>query len=396
MARWDWLIVGAGFTGAVLAERIASELDQSVLVVDRRDHIAGNAYDFPQDGLLVHRYGPHIFHTNSRKVWDYLSRFTEWRPYYHHVLGVVDGRMVPIPFNLNSIMALFPPGMADRLCETLIGRYGFGQKVPILRLREEQDEGLRFVADYVYERVFEGYTLKQWGMRPEELSAGVTARVPVFVSRDDRYFQDRYQAMPRDGYHALFRRMLDHPRITVELGTDYADAASAIGHERMVFTGPIDEFFGYAHGRLPYRSLRFDRRKEPHSHGLPVGTVNYPNEFDFTRITDQRHLSGEPDAAPLLITEFPEAYEAGTNEPYYPIPSDANAALVDLYLRDAAEIADSVLFAGRLGDYAYYNMDQACARALSLFEKRIVPLVREGRATDATAGTGKGAVALAG
>jgi UDP-galactopyranose mutase len=378
MSRWDWLIVGAGFTGAVLAERIATQLDQSVLVIDRRGHIAGNAYDCPENGLLVHRYGPHIFHTNSERVWAYLSRFTAWRPYFHHVLGMVDGRPVPVPFNLNSILALFPPRMADRLCDTLIERFGFGQKVPILKLRTEADSELRFLADYVYANVFEGYTLKQWGMRPEELSPSVTARVPVFVSRDDRYFQDRYQAMPRDGYTALFQRLLDHPRISVELNVEYRDALSAVPHDRTVFTGPIDEFFDYTHGPLPYRSLRFERRVEPRAFGLPVGTVNYPNEFDFTRITDQRYLSGEPDAEPLLITEYPEPYVVGVNEPYYPIPSPTTTALHDRYLSTAATLDGRVFFAGRLGDYAYYNMDQACARALALFEKRIAPLVAGG------------------
>jgi UDP-galactopyranose mutase len=380
MPRWDWVIVGAGFTGAVLAERIASQLDQSVLVIDRRGHIAGNAYDSAENGLLVHRYGPHIFHTNSQRVWDYLSGFTAWRPYFHHVLGVVDGRQVPIPFNLNSILALFPPRMADRLCETLIDRFGFGQKVPILKLRSEVDPELRFLADYVYANVFERYTLKQWGMRPEELSPSVTARVPVFVSRDDRYFQDRYQAMPRDGYTAMFKRLLDHPRISVELNTEYKDILPTARHSRIVFTGPIDEFFDFSEGPLPYRSLRFERRLEPRSSGLPAGTVNYPNEFDFTRISDQRHLSGQPDAEPLLITEYPEAYVVGVNEPYYPIPSPATSELLDRYLADAATLDGRVFFAGRLGDYAYYNMDQACARALALFEKRIAPLVTGGPA----------------
>lgn len=376
MERWDWLIVGAGFTGAVLAERIATELDQSVLVIDRRGHVGGNAYDSLENGLLVHRYGPHIFHTDSQRVWTYLSRFTEWRPYFHHVLGVIDGRQVPLPFNLNSILALFSPRMADRLCERLVDRYGFGRKVPILKLRTEEDADLRFLADYVYARVFEGYTLKQWGMRPEELSPGVTARVPVFVSRDDRYFQDRYQAMPREGYTTLFERLLGNPRITVELNVEYKAALTAIRHDRCVFTGPIDEFFAYARGPLPYRSLRFERRIEPRCFGLPVGTVNFPNEFDFTRVTDQRHLSGDPDAMPLLITEYPEPYVPGTNEPYYPIPNDHTSGLLDGYLRDAAQLNGKVFFAGRLGDYAYYNMDQACARALALFEKRIAPLVR--------------------
>ncbi len=373
--KWDWLIVGAGFTGAVLAERIARELDQSVLVIDRRNHIGGNAYDSPEDGLLLHRYGPHIFHTNSQRVWHYLSRFTAWRPYFHEVRGAIDGRLVPIPFNLNSILALFPPSMADRLCDALVERFGFGQKVPILKLRLEADQDLRFLADYVYARVFEGYTLKQWGMRAEELSPGVTARVPVHVSRDDRYFQDHYQAMPEAGYTTLFQRMLDHPRITVELGVDYKEAVTSVRHERVIFTGPIDEFFGYTHGALPYRSLRFELRRGRMEEGLPVGTVNYPNEFDFTRVTDQRHLSGDLTAPPLLITEYPEPYAVGVNEPYYPVPSPATAALADRYRQDARALDGRVFFAGRLGDYAYYNMDQACARALAMFEKEIAPLV---------------------
>lgn len=375
MARWDWLIVGAGFTGAVLAERIASELDQSVLLIDRRDHVAGNAFDTWEDGVLLHRYGPHIFHTNSRKVWSYLSRFTSWRPYFHHVLGMVDGRHVPVPFNLNSVYSVFPPRMADQLCDALIARYGYGRKVPILKLRSEQHTDLHFLADYVYTKIFENYTLKQWGLRPEDLSPSVTSRVPIIVSRDDRYFQDFYQAMPEDGYTALFNRMLEHPRISVELNVEYSEVAEASCIERTIFTGPIDEFFQYQHGALPYRSLRFETRCVPRSRGLPVGTINFPNEFDFTRITDHRHLNGAPDSPPWLVTEFPEPYCVGLNEPYYPIPTEQSATLLQLYLSEAVMLDGRVFFAGRLGDYAYYNMDQACGRALSLFEKRIRPAV---------------------
>jgi UDP-galactopyranose mutase len=369
---YDWLIVGAGFTGAVLAERIASELDQNVLVIDRRRHIAGNAFDeMHETGCLVHRYGPHIFHTNSKLVWNYLSRFTAWRPYYHHVLGVVDGRQVPIPFNLNSIRAVFPPRMADRLTHSLISRYGFGKKVPILKLRSEAKEDLRFLAQYIYEKVFEGYTLKQWELKPEQLDAAVTARVPVFVSRDDRYFQDTYQAMPEHGYTAMFQRVLNHPRISVELGVDWKDVKESLPHARVVFTGAIDEFFGYEFGALPYRSLRFESMAVPRWRGQPVGTVNYPCEFDFTRVTDQRYLSGSPDGQPVLIHEYPEAHVVDVNERYYPVPTAGTSELLKPYIVRAKELEGGVLFAGRLGDYAYYNMDQACARALSLFEKRI-------------------------
>ncbi|MEP9379938.1 UDP-galactopyranose mutase [Aquabacter sp. CN5-332] len=372
MSAPDWVIVGAGFTGAVVAERIASGLGQDVLVIDRRTHIAGNAYDEPHEsGCLIHRYGPHIFHTNSKPVWDYLSRFTAWRPYYHRVLGMVDGCAVPIPFNLNSVRALFPPRMADRLSEALISRYGFGKKVPILKLRQEADPDLRFLGTYIFQKVFEGYTLKQWSLRPDQLDPSVTARVPVHVSRDDRYFQDTYQAMPEEGYTALFRRLLDHPRISVRLGVDWKSLSAAMPHARIVYTGAIDEFFDYEYGALPYRSLRFEPMAVAPHRGLPVGTMNFPNEFDFTRITDQRHLSGTPDGQPVLIHEYPEAHMPGVNERYYPVPTEASTALLQPYLKRAEELKGRVFFAGRLGDYAYYNMDQACARALTLFHKQI-------------------------
>lgn len=373
MSAPDWVIVGAGFTGAVVAERIASGLGQDVLVIDRRPHIAGNAYDEPHEsGCLIHRYGPHIFHTNSKPVWDYLSRFTAWRPYYHRVLGMVDGCAVPIPFNLNSIHALFPPRMADRLAEALISRYGFGKKVPILKLRQEADPDLRFLGTYIFQKVFEGYTLKQWNLKPDQLDPSVTARVPVHVSRDDRYFQDTYQAMPEEGYTALFRRLLDHPRITVRLGVDWKSLSAAMPRARIIYTGAIDEFFDYEHGALPYRSLRFESTAVPTHRGQPVGAMNFPNEFDFTRITDQRHLNGTPDSQPVLIHEYPEAHVPGANERYYPVPTEASTALLQPYLKRAEEARGRVFFAGRLGDYAYYNMDQACARALALFQKQIL------------------------
>jgi UDP-galactopyranose mutase len=281
MMKVDYLIVGAGFTGATLAERLASA-GKRVLVVDRRDHIGGNAYDeYDPHGVLVHRYGPHIFHTNSKKVWDYLSQFTEWRPYYHRVRAVVEGKEIPLPFSLASLRALFSPRLADKLEEKLIAHYGYGARVPILGLREAEDPDLRFLADYVYRNVFEGYTLKQWGLRPEELSPTVTARVPVLVSYDTRYFQDTYQAMPKEGYTALFRRMLAHPNIKVLLGADWREVEGEVRFDRLVFTGPIDEFFGYLHGPLPYRSLRFALEHHPLPYVQGVGTVNCPNEHPF-------------------------------------------------------------------------------------------------------------------
>ena len=371
---FDWLIVGAGFTGATLAERIATQLGQKVLIVERRDHIGGNAYDYyDEHGILVHKYGPHIFHTNSKKVWDYLSQFTEWRPYYHRVLAVVDGKKVPIPFNLNSLYTLFPPKHAEKLEGLLIKNFGFGVKVPILKLRESAEGELRLLADYIYEKVFYGYTLKQWELKPEELDPSVTGRVPVYISRDDRYFQDRYQGMPKQGYASLFQRMLSHTNIKVLLNTDYREIADEVRFNRMIYTGPIDEFFDYMHGPLPYRSLRFEFMTLEEEWHQEVGTVNYPNEYDFTRITEQKHLTGQRLPWTTLVVEYPQTYQPGKNEPYYPIPREENRERCSIYEKEAAKLKGSLLFAGRLADYKYYNMDQAVARALKIFEEEIVP-----------------------
>lgn len=368
----DWLIVGAGFTGCTLAERIASQLNQRVLLVDKRNHTGGNAFDYYNEhGILVHKYGPHIFHTNSKKVWDYLSGFTEWRPYFHHVLGVVDGRKIPIPFNLNSLASAMPAQLAAKLEFLLVETFGFGAKVPILKLRETPNEDLRFLAKYIYDNVFLGYTVKQWECKPEELDASVTGRVPVFISRDDRYFQDNYQAMPRLGYSELFRRQLTNPNIHLLLQTDYRRIMDEIKFNRMIFTGPINTFFSDIHGPLPYRSLRFELTTIDADRHQEAGTVNYPNDYDFTRITEQKYLSGQTLPKTTLITEFPQAHTEGKTEPYYPIPRPENRELYNLYAKEAGKLNGSVIFAGRLADYKYYNMDQAVARALKVFEDNV-------------------------
>lgn len=373
----DWLIVGAGFTGATVAERIASQLDQKVLIIDRRDHIGGNAYDrYDENGILLSQYGPHIFHTNSKKVWDYLSAFTEWRPYSHKVLGSIDGQLVPLPFNLTSLHALLPANQATRLEALLLEHFGLGEKVPVLRFRESPVPEIKQLAELVYEKVFHGYTLKQWELRPDQLDPGVTARVPIHISRDDRYFQDTYQATPTLGYTELFRRMLAHRNIKVLLDADYREVAGELEYDRMVYTGEIDAFFNYVHGELPYRSLRFEVRSLDQEWHQPVATVNYPNEFDFTRITEQKWITGQRHPKTSLVVEYPMRHIPGQTEPYYPVPRDENRARYALYAKDAAQLAGKVLFAGRLADYSYYNMDQAVARALSLFEKTITPMVR--------------------
>jgi UDP-galactopyranose mutase len=368
----DWLIIGAGYSSCVLAERIATQLSQRVLVVERRDHIGGNAYDFYNEhSILVHKYGPHIFHTKSKKAWDYLSGFTEWRHYYHHVLGVVEGKKVPIPFNLNSLYALFPPQYAQKLENLLLEHFGFGVKVPILKLRESASGDLEFLANYIYENVFLHYTIKQWELKPEQLDRGVTGRVPVYISRDNRYFQDRYQAMPKHGYTEMFRRMLNHPNIKVLLNTDYREIIDDIKFNRIICTAPIDTFFDYMYGELPYRSLRFQFDTLDQEYYQEVGTVNYPNDYDITRITEQKYLSGQTLPKTTLVMEYPQAYVPGKNDPYYPITREENRERLALYLKEVERLNGTVIFVGRLAEYKYYDMDQAVVRALGVFEKEI-------------------------
>ncbi len=372
--RVDWIVVGAGFSGCVLAERLASQLDQRVLLIDKRDHVGGNAYDYyDEHGVLVHKYGPHIFHTNSKRIFEYLSKFTEWRPYHHHVLGVVDGKKVPIPFNLNSLYQLFPPKYAERLETQLIETFGFNVKVPILKLREAVNGDLKFLADYIYQNVFHGYTTKMWDLKPEELAPSVTARVPVYISRDDRYFQDTYQAMPKLGYTEMFRRMLRHPNIAVLTNVDYSDIMEEVRFKKMAYTGPIDNYFDYLHGELPYRSLDFKLVTHDVERFQEVGTVNYPNDYAFTRMTEQKTLTGQSHLRrTTVVVEYPQAYQRDVNDPYYPIPRDENRELYEKYAREAKKLQGHVYFAGRLADYQYYNMDQVVGRALACFEKEIV------------------------
>jgi UDP-galactopyranose mutase len=362
----DWIVVGAGFTGAVFAERMAAA-GKRVLVIDRRKHVGGNAFDDRNaQNILVHRYGPHIFHTNSTMVWTYLSRFTEWRPYEHRVLGLIEDKLVPIPFNLHSLAALFSDADAQRIEAALVDQYGLGKNVPILKLRECEDRDVRDLADYVYRNVFEGYTIKQWQLRPEELSPGVTARVPVSISRDDRYFQDTYQAMPSEGYTAMFRRMLDHPNIEIEVDCEWNMSRSSAGDARVFFTGAMDELLDYRFGPLAYRSLRFEEKTLEKIQHQPVGTINYPNNYAYTRVTEQKIITGQRAPVTTLVTEYPQPHEPGKTIPYYPIPREENQLLYGKYAAAIQNEYPQVRFGGRLADYQYYNMDQACARALKL------------------------------
>ncbi len=359
--EYDWLLVGAGFAGSVLSERLATERGDRVLVIDRRPHIAGNAFDhLDAAGLLIHQYGPHIFHTNSRAVFDHLSRFTKWRPYEHRVLGRVDGRLVPIPINLDTINALYGLDLAsDELDAWFAAR-----AEPVEAVRTSEDVVVSKVGRELYEKFFRGYTRKQWGLDPSELDKSVTARVPVRTDRDDRYFTDEFQFMPVEGYTRMFERMLDHPNITVRTGVDYSALRREASFARLVWTGPVDEFFGCRFGRLPYRSLRFVHETLPQDRFQPVGTVNYPQTEAYTRITEYKHLTGQVHPQTSITFEYPEA----EGDPYYPVPRPENQALYKRYEALADATADT-WFVGRLATYRYYNMDQVVAQALATFKR---------------------------
>lgn len=360
----DYLIVGAGFAGSTCA-RLLADTGHRVMVIDRRPHIAGNAYDRLDDaGVLVHQYGPHIFHTNSERVFEFLSAFTEWRPYEHRVLAVPDarnGRGYPMPINRTTINRLYGLSFDEAGIDAYLARV----REPRPQVRTSEDVVLSSVGRDLCEKFFRGYTRKQWGLDLSELSAGVAARIPTRSNDDDRYFTDRFQAMPAAGFTRLFERLLDHRNIDVRTACDFAAVDAATDRGATIFTGPVDEYYGHRYGRLPYRSLRFEHEHLPGvSRFQPVGTVNYPNDHDFTRITEFRHLTGQSHAGTSVVREFPQA----EGDPYYPIPNPANEALYKRYeaLAEADSAAGRVHFIGRLAQYRYYNMDQVVASAMEL------------------------------
>ncbi len=358
---FDWLIVGAGFAGSVLAERLASQRREKVLLIDRRPHVGGNAYDhYNEAGILVHRYGPHIFHTNSQAVFDYLSKFTEWRPYEHRVRAEVDDQLLPIPINLDTVNRLYGLSLSSDELEAF-----FNEKAEkVAEIRTSEDVVVSRVGRDLYEKFFRGYTLKQWGVEPSQLDKSVTARVPVRTNRDDRYFGDEFQFMPKHGFTRMFENMLDHPNIKVMLQTDFAEVDGVVPYKELVFTGPIDEYFDFRYGKLPYRSLRFRHmtlNKEWHQ---PVAVVNYPQTHDYTRVTEYKHLTGQTHPKTSLTYEFP----SDDGDPYYPVPRPENAELYKKYEK-LALAAENVWFAGRLATYRYYNMDQVVGQALSIFNR---------------------------
>jgi len=358
---FDYLIVGAGFAGSVLAERLAAGSDKKVLICDKRPHIGGNAYDhYNEAGILVHKYGPHIFHTNARDVFDYLSRFTQWRPYEHRVRASVDGQIVPMPINLDTINTLYGLNLTSFEVED------FFKKVaePCAEIRTSEDVVVSKVGRELYEKFFRNYTRKQWGLDPSELDASVTSRVPTRTNRDDRYFTDTYQSMPLHGYTRMFERMLNHPNIKVLLNCDYREVEKEIPFREMIYTGPVDTYFDYCYGKLPYRSLEF--KHETHDLGVfqSAPVVNYPNEQPYTRVTEFKYLTGQEHTRTSIVYEFPQA----EGDPYYPVPRKENAAIYAKY-KTLADSTPGVTFVGRLATYKYYNMDQIVAQALTTYGK---------------------------
>lgn len=358
---FDYLIVGAGFAGSVLAERLAAGSGKKVLILDKRPHIAGNAYDYHnEDGILIHKYGPHIFHTNSHEVFNYLSKFTEWRQYQHRVLASVDGQLLPLPINLDTINRLY--GLNLNAFELK----DFFRKVaePREKIVTSEDVVVSKVGRELYEKFFRNYTKKQWDLDPSELDASVTSRVPIRYNRDDRYFSDIYQAMPTHGYTRMFEQMLDHPNIKIMLNTDYQEVVDMVPYREVIFTGPVDEYFDFVYGKLPYRSLQFQFQTLNEEQHQPVAVINYPNEYPYTRVTEFKHLTGQQHLKTTLVYEYPTI----SGDPYYPIPRPENAQLYARY-HSLATKKRGVHFAGRLATYKYYNMDQVVAQALKLYSK---------------------------
>ena len=361
------LVVGAGISGAVLARKIAEEQNKKVLVIDKNNHIAGGCYDYrDKNGIMIHKYGSHIFHTSNERVWKYVRQYADFNQYMHKVYAVIDGIKTTIPFNFNTIYDVFPQSLAQRLEEKLLKAFEYNTKVPILEFQKQNDEDLKFLANYVYEKVFLNYTIKQWGLSPEDVDGAVTARVPVYLSKDNRYFQDKYQGIPLGGYTKMIENILNHKNIKVKLSTEF-NRNDKNKYGRVFYTGAIDEYFGYNLGQLPYRSVNFKTEEYSKEFYQENSVVNYPCNYDFTRIHEYKYYLDDKSENTVIAKEYSELFEPGKNERYYPIPKDENVALYNKYFEQAKN-EKNVYFFGRLGDYKYYDMDKAILRALELFD----------------------------
>lgn len=379
---FDYIIVGAGYAGSVMAERIATQLDKKVLIIEKRNHVAGNCYDFKdENNILIHKYGPHLFHTNNKKVFDYLSQFTSWDIYNHNVLAVIDGKEVSIPFNINTLYEVFPDSLAKKLEDKLLNEFEYNSKIPILELKKSIDKDMQFLADFVYEKIFVHYTAKQWGMKPEDMDGAVTARVPIFIGRDNRYFNDKYQVVPTNGYTKLFENILNHKNIKIMMNTDFSEVCEIkedglyfLGNKfdgKMIYTGQIDELFDYRFGELPYRSVDMKFESVDKEYYQEATTVNYPNDYDFTRITEFKHIHRVNSSKTTILKEYPKEYVKGKDTPYYPIFTDENQTKYNQYLEHSRRWNNLILL-GRLAEYKYYDMDDIVEKALEVFGREIV------------------------
>ena len=364
---FDFIIVGAGISGAVIAERIAKVLNKKILIIEKRNHIGGNCYDYKNENrFIIHKYGPHIFHTDYKDVWDYVSQFTDWIYYQHKVLGFIDGKYVPIPFNLNTLNQLLPQSLAERIEKKLIDKFGYNKKVQILDLKKVKDKDLRFLADFIYEKIFLHYTEKQWGLKPEEIDVTVTARVPVVISRDDRYFQDRYQGIPKESYTKLFEKMLQNKNIEVQLETDFKDIRDKLKYKKIFYTGPIDEFFDYKFGKLDYRCVNIDFQTLDIENYQLAAVVNYPNDYDYTRITEFKKFTKNRCKQTTIGIEYP----GSSGFMAWPVLNERNKEIFQKYWQEAEKLKkENIYFIGRLAEYKYHDMDDASVRALHVFEQ---------------------------
>ena len=361
------LVIGAGISGATIARLIAENLNEKVIVVDIKEHIGGNCYDYrDENGIMIQKYGTHVFHTNNTEVWRFLSRFTKFNTYMHKVIAHIDGVEANIPFNFNTLYQVFPESLAKRLEKKLLSKYTYNTKVPILDFIQQDDADLKFLGHYIYDKVFLNYTVKQWGLDPTSVASSVTARVPVYLSKDNRYFQDKYQGIPQNGYTSMIKNILNHRNIEVRLKTNFKDVKEKF--DRTICTASIDEYFEYKFGILPYRSVLFEL--ETYSNELYQSSAqhNYPNNYDFTRIHEYKHLLNDNSKKTVIAKEYSDAFELGKNDRYYPIDNHETRATYAQYLALAAK-RKNLFMLGRLGDYRYYNMDNAVERAISLFKE---------------------------
>ena len=382
--NFDYIIIGAGIAGLVLAERLAKINNANVLIIEQRNHIGGNCYDcYDENDILIHPYGPHIFHTDNNDVWQYLSQFTDWHHYEHKVSGMIDDKLVPIPFNLNTLYALIPQKKASMVEEKLNSMIGIGERLFITELMQSEDSDLKCLAKLIHDKIFLNYTIKQWGMKPEEISSEILSRVPVVIDRDDRYFLDRYQGLPKHGYTRMFKRMLEHPRVKILLNTtmkDVIEIDSETGNidfmgsrfeGKLIYTGMIDDLFGFKFGELPYRAIIFDHETLKKEKFQNSAVVNYPNEHDFTRITEFKHMTGQKHHFTSILREYPCWYSNEAKDiPCYPVLSSENNKKLEKY-KKLAEKFPNIITIGRLAEYKYYDMDDMVAKALEVFENRL-------------------------